>query len=203
MSQSGDNVNNRVSVSDSTSSNLLDQARDADSMAWNRIQELYGPLIRGWCQQAQIQEATIDDLVQEVLISVYGALDRFQRIARRGSFRNWLKRITQNKINDHYRRLRKVTRAIGGSDAVKLQQQVPERKNTSNATVNQADALVLLDTLQEQFSPQTWKAFFLVTFRDYTSVEAAKELEMTPNAVRLANGRVRRRLREELKFMVE
>ena len=56
---------------------------------------------------------------------------------------------------------------------------------------------MLVDRLEETFEPSTWQAFWLTTFENLNSAEAAQVLNITPAAVRLAKARVVRRIRRE------
>ena len=56
---------------------------------------------------------------------------------------------------------------------------------------------MLVDRLEETFEPSTWQAFWLTTFENLNSTEAAQVLNITPAAVRLAKARVMRRIRQE------
>lgn len=185
----------------STSCNLLNGARAKDQVAWRRLAERYEPMIRECCRSAGLQADLTDDIVQEVLFSVSSALGRYRPLLDRGSFRRWLSRIIENKIKDHFRRSQKHPTALGGTDAILRQQQIPDQVPSNESDWHQfsnakEDVMTTLEMIQDQFSVQTWRAFYLVTFCDYTSSEAASELKTTGNAVRLANGRVRSRLRE-------
>jgi len=187
---------------ESTSSKLLDDARRNDQQAWRHVVEEYGPLVRGLCRRAGLSELHTDDVLQEVLLAVYNALANFSRLYGRGSFRSWLRRITENKIHDHYRRERQ--QALVSASAMELLPQEDDREVTKDkdqlvpTLKSTADLHELLDSIRTEFSEQTWRAFALVTFRNFTSKEAADELQITANAVRLANGRVRRRLKRKL-----
>jgi len=188
---------------ESTRSSLLNQARVDDAGAWQRLIKLYGPLIRCWCSRRGLRDDAADDIVQEVLLSVSGALRRFRRGANRGSFRSWLRRITENKIHDHFRRCQHQPNAPGGSANIAQQLNIPAEhisNDTGSNPLNDASSEVMaaLESVRETISDQTWRAFVLVTFRDFSPVEAAAELKITSNAVRLANGRVRHRLRDIL-----
>ena len=188
---------------ESTRSSLLNGARADDADAWQRLTKLYGPLIRCWCRRRGLRDEAIDDIVQEVLLSVTGALGRFRRGARRGSFRGWLRRITENKIRDHFRRCQHQPNAPGGSANIAQQLNIPAEHisndpSSISLTHSSSDVMAALDSIRETISEQTWRAFVLVTFRDFSPTEAATELNITSNAVRLANGRVRHRLRDLL-----
>jgi len=60
-----------------------------------------------------------------------------------------------------------------------------------------------LKLIQEEFAPPTWKAFWAAVVERRPANAIAIELGITPNAVYLARGRVLRRLREELKGLVD
>ncbi|WP_197533916.1 RNA polymerase sigma factor [Symmachiella dynata] len=188
---------------ESTRSSLLNGARANDAVAWQRLTKLYGPLIYCWCRRRGLRDEVIEDIVQEVLLSVSGALVRFRRGANRGSFRSWLRRITENKIRDHFRRSQRQLNAPGGSANIAQQLNIPAEHISNDTDSNPQsdvsdDVMAALESVRKTISDQTWRAFVLVTFRDFTPAETAAELEMTCNAVRLANGRVRRRLRDIL-----
>ena len=54
------------------------------------------------------------------------------------------------------------------------------------------------DLIRAEFENRTWKAFWLCAVEHQSSGEVAKQLGMTPGAVRQAKYKVLRRLREEL-----
>lgn len=78
----------------------LCQSRDDD--AWQRIVELYTPLLLYWGRRLGLQEADVADLVQEVFAVLVEALPRFE--SRQGErFRGWLWTITINRHRERQR----------------------------------------------------------------------------------------------------
>jgi len=55
---------------------LLDRARAADPVAWQRIVNLHSPLVFSWMRRAGLNEADAADQLQEVWQSVSAALER-------------------------------------------------------------------------------------------------------------------------------
>ena len=53
-----------------TSQSLLERARDKDADAWQRIVDLYAPLVIHWCRRTPLASDDIDDLVQDIFLSV-------------------------------------------------------------------------------------------------------------------------------------
>lgn len=64
-----------------TSLILLNHLRSSpDSKIWNRLVELYAPLIRTWLRKYDVQDSDDDDLVQEVLLAVSKDLGKFDHV---------------------------------------------------------------------------------------------------------------------------
>src|SRR4051794_30089980 len=86
-----------------TSHCLLERARDSgDADAWQRLAEMYVPLIRRWLRPYMLQPADGDDLVQEVLATIARELPRFQVRNQPGSFRAWLRTITVHRLRTYW-----------------------------------------------------------------------------------------------------
>ena len=86
-----------------TSLSLLARARQsADSESWNRLVELYAPLIRGWLRSYGVSGADADDLVQEVLTVVSQELPKFNHNDRTGAFRSWLRKILVHRLQNYW-----------------------------------------------------------------------------------------------------
>jgi RNA polymerase sigma-70 factor (ECF subfamily) len=109
-----------------TSSSLLAQVRAADPSAWSRLVRLYGPMVYSWCRHAGLRAQDSSDIAQEVFQSVFTAMATFRRDRPGDSFRSWLKTITRNKIRDLWRRQQRQPAAIGGSDARRYIEAIPD-----------------------------------------------------------------------------
>ena len=71
-----------------TSLSLLDRAREApNDGSWDRLVNVYSPLLRGWLARLGVRPADADDLVQEILFAVSRDLKKFQHSGRNGAFR--------------------------------------------------------------------------------------------------------------------
>lgn len=68
-----------------TSLRFLARIREgADSDSWNKLVELYVPLMRKWLRSYEVTGADADDLVQEVLTAVFQELPKFTHNKRTG-----------------------------------------------------------------------------------------------------------------------
>ena len=184
------------------STTLLERARQNDPAAWQRIVKLFGPAVYQWCARHGLQKQEIEDVVQEVFLAVAEALPRFQATQPNG-FRAWLWTITANKIRDRFRRQRGHAVAAGGTDAnerVKaaaifeqsLDPQTPP-PNWPGLVIQHASELI-----RSQINEKTWEAFWQTTVEGRNATEVARDLKMTPAAVRKAKSRTLLQLRQVL-----
>jgi RNA polymerase sigma-70 factor (ECF subfamily) len=180
---------------------LLEKARSGeDRVAWERLVSLYEPLVRHWCRLAGLQEADAADVCQEVFKAVLQSLKGFQRSLNQGSFRGWLRRITQNKVRDLWRQKGSGDEGLGGSDAYRQFLEVPSLDNDASASAATEVGILYrraLELISRDFGERIWKAFWRVVIDGQRPRDVAGELNMTPNAVSLAKARVLGRLRQE------
>ncbi len=188
--------------SQATSLTLLQRAQARQPAAWERLVDLYAPLVLHWCRKSGLGDADAADVFQEVFRSVSEHLLEFRRDRAGDSFRGWLRTITRNKVLDHHRRRQRQPAASGGSDAQRLLLEVPdetgaETDETENALLTR-QLHQALDLIRPEVEEKTWTAFWMVQMDNREPREVAIELGMTPAAVRKARYRVLDRLREEL-----
>src|SRR3954452_3152176 len=99
------------------SPSLLLRVQANQAGAWERLVELYAPLVYHWCRRSQLGPEDTSDVFQEVFRAVAQHIREFRRDRPSDSFRGWLRIITQNKIRDHFRRVEHQPKAAGGTDA--------------------------------------------------------------------------------------
>jgi len=185
----------------STSSSLIVRARQGDDHAWRKIVRMYGPLVNYWLFRTGLSTADIDDVFQDVFISVAQGIEGFRKDRPGDTFRGWLRTIARTRVADFYRSHQKQVTAAGGSDAFLAMQQIPEpgdQNDAGEAVILHQIRMQALDTVRAEFAERTWQMFWQVTINGRPTRDVAEELGVTPSAVRLAKSRVLRRLREEL-----
>ncbi len=112
----------------SISSTLLEQIRARRPEAWQRLVDLYGPVVYRWCRQLGVARADAADVVQEVFAAVAAGAGRFRRETPEQSFGAWLRVVTRSKACDHFRRRRGLRDAEGGTDAQQRWLNLPEKE---------------------------------------------------------------------------
>src|SRR5262245_52060169 len=86
-----------------TRKSLLVRIRSGEPGAWEVFTTLYRPLMVGWLRRQGVPPSEIDDLVQEILLSVVRSLPQFDHSGRVGAFRAWLRSIACSRILDYWR----------------------------------------------------------------------------------------------------
>jgi RNA polymerase sigma-70 factor (ECF subfamily) len=179
----------------------LQRARSQDREAWQRLLDLYTPLVMYWCAHWGVRGQDAEDVLQEVLQAVAAGLASFSREHSGETFRGWLRGITRHKLLDHFRRESQRPVAPGGSEAhLRLQQFPGPDSSLPDAPDAELQALYrrALSVLQSEFETRTWQAFWRAAVDGQSPAEIAADMNMTPAAVRKAKSRVLRRLREEI-----
>src|SRR5947208_10506551 len=110
---------------DTRPSLLVRLSDPADAPAWEEFVEIYAPLIRRLAAHQGLQDADAEDLVQETLQAVAGAIDRYDPDPARGSFRGWLFRIARNLMVNLLAGQRRHPRGSGDSDVARLLEEQP------------------------------------------------------------------------------
>jgi len=190
------------SQSASTSHSLLNRVRMRDAEAWQRFAALYTPLVYAWARRGGLQESDAADIVQDVFHSVFAKIGDFQKDGQRSHFRGWLWAITRNRVRLFYRRRAPQAQAAGGSDAAHQLAQLPDlwQQEADPSTPNDQRALMrrALLLVKNDFADDTWQAFWRLAIEGHVAADIARELDLTPSAVRQAKYRVLCRLRDEL-----
>ena len=192
----------------STSISLLNRLqRTDDSTNWNRLVELYAPLLRVWLRKYDVQASDADDLVQEVLIAVSKELKSFDHSGRPGAFRSWLRTILTHRLRNFWRAEGRRPQARGDSDIERRLEQLEDPASELSEIWNRQHdrhvARQLLASTESSFEPSTWKAFFRVALEGARPDFVATELGISLNAVFIAKFRVLKRLRQEAEGLIE
>jgi RNA polymerase sigma-70 factor (ECF subfamily) len=185
---------------DSTSLSLLQRVKARDSQAWQRLVDLYGPVIYHWCRRAGLTAADAQDVAQEVFSAVFVNLSDFRRSRPDDSFRGWLWTVARSKIGDHFRSRRGRAQARGGTDAHQHLEQLPALPQTPPTPLSETDELLsrrVYELLRPQFEDRTWRAFWRLTVDRQSGPDVAGELGLSVQAAYRAKSRVLRRIREE------
>jgi len=192
----------------STSTSLLERVKSHDQEAWRRFVDLYGPLVYWWARQSGLSSEDAADVFQQVFTAVATHLPGFRRDRPDDTFLGWLRTITRNKIRDFYRRGQAQPMAQGGTHAKEILEQIPERlpeptADTSGPIEAGGVAHRAAEQVRASVEERTWHAFWHLAIEGRRAADVAEELGMNVRAVYESKYRVMRKLRQEMKNLIE
>lgn len=183
-----------------TRESLLLQVRDpANRIAWDEFVRIYRPVIVRTAIARGLQHADAQDLAQQVLMAVAGAVGAWERRDESTRFRHWLSRVTRNAILNALMR-RPQDQAVGGWSAEDLLRDVVDRDGVTTGLINAEVQKELYRRaariVSAEFRAESWQAFELSVSGEATIEEVAKKLGKSVGAVYTARSRIMFRLRE-------
>ena len=178
----------------------------ADPSEWDRLYELYAPLLNTWLRKYDVQPNDADDLIQQVLMAVSKDLKSFDHNGRPGAFRSWLRTILVYRLRNFWRARRRQP-SPGGRDVERQLRQLEDPGSELSRIWNQDHdrfvARQLMRLVEPSFAPSTWLAFYRVAIEGNRPDQVATELGISVNTVFIAKSRVLSRLRQEAEGLVE
>ena len=177
-------------ISQTTSPSLLGRATSGDEMAWQRMVQIYGPLVYSWARRTGLQPQDAADVTQETFATVSTRLPVFDSERSGATFRGWLWTITRNKAADLVRRGQSQPGARGGSTNLANLNAVAitdasfsddaTAYPTTEITADQQEIVRrALAILRSDFEPTTWQAFWRTVIDGCTPDEVAAELSLS------------------------
>ncbi len=188
-----------------TRASLLVQLRDgANQAAWQEFVGLYGPVVYGFARKRGLQDADAADVMQDVLRSVSGAMNRLDYDRSQGTFRGWLFTVTRNKVFNFLSARKIRPRAAGDSGTNRLLNEEPDGNDGNEIwelEYQRRLAALAMDRIKHEFQPNTWQAFWLTAVEGVAAAEAGQQVGLSPGAVYVAKSRVLARLKTEVQAL--
>lgn len=186
----------------STSLSLIDRLKEShqNAKAWDRFVRLYTPLLCYWSSKMGLREEEAQDVVQEVLVLLLHKIREFVHDGR--TFRGWLRTILKNKCRDYLRKRSRTPYPMGLDVGSRLET-ADDVALLTDAEYQGFIARQALRLIQTEFEESTWRACWLTLIDGLSAQAAAKQLQISVNAVFVARSRVLGRLREEFAGLLE
>ncbi len=187
-----------------TSPSLILRVRESnDSGSWETFEAVYSPVVRAYCRRRGIQEADIDDLVQEVMTSVAKAIRNFDYDPSRGKFRSWFGTITANRV--------KTFLSLRSTRNRHLQHSAEKAIHFSDSIIESDWDLVFCQEVLRaacnricpRFENETWSCFEKTWLANRPALEVASELGLPIHTVYVNKSRVLKQLEQEVRMLAE
>jgi RNA polymerase sigma-70 factor (ECF subfamily) len=159
---------------------LVARARRGDESAFGALYDRYARVVHGLLL-ARVPRDEVDDLVQEVFLTVWHRLDGLREPA---AFGGWLTMIARNRAADFHRR---------GAEAVEL----PATLAAHDATSERVEALAVLAVVRSL--PEAYRETLVLRLVEgLTGAEIAERTGLTAASVRVNLHRGMKLLRRKL-----
>lgn len=168
-----------------------------DELSWHEFHKRYGVPLYRYARRNGVTHNDAEDIVQELEMSFFRAVDGFRYDRRRGRFRGYLLTSVARIIRKF--RARGLTReamvdpvdltefvVAGGDDAT-------QRDDARLSRLRET-----MTSVQHEFHPTTLEAFRRYAIAGESAAETARLLGMDVSSVYQAKSRVLKRLREQL-----
>lgn len=175
----------------STSASVLEQSLKGRPRAFDRLHELYAPLVFQWARRG-LQAEDAFDVCQEVFHAVHEKLGQYDSTKQR--FRAWLWTITRNQIIDLARRKKRYREFIEELQDIALS--APAEANSSN--VPGLVAKQALDILESELTGKMREVAIATLIEGRTAGSVAEDYQTTRAFVYSAKSRALALLRQLL-----
>jgi RNA polymerase sigma-70 factor (ECF subfamily) len=175
--------------------------QDNQEQAWNDFVQQYGPMIAAWCLRHSLGESEAADVTQTVLLKLIEVMRKSKYDPNKGSFRSWLKTVTNNAVRDM---MRSRNRPGSHPTARHLLHNLedPQALDDLNQCVDAECRQMMLREAERRVRARvrdfTWQAFELTAVQQRSPSEVAKLLDMRVAEVYVAKSRVIKMLNEEV-----
>jgi RNA polymerase sigma factor (sigma-70 family) len=189
-----------MSQADSTHLTFLLRLRDrADKLSWQEFHERYGQLLYRYARGRGASHADAEDVVQEVEMYLFKAINDFEYDARKGRFRTYLRSAVVHALG---RRASKQAGQPAALDPQTLDYVSSEKEASADARWEREWQLHRLrwamQSIAGEFEPLTLRAFEMHVLGGRPVAETAGELGLSKASVYQARSRILKRLREQL-----
>lgn len=187
-----------------TRQSLLLELGQRSNGAWEEFLKVYENALVRFCKAKGLQEADVQDVLQDVLTAVLKRIPTWDSDSTKGSFRGWLFRVARNISIDAINLRAKKTTASGSSQVVRMLSELPEEHPTETSFEIEYQRS-LFDWASRQVKSEvreiTWQSFCLTAIEGHKAEKVAADLGIAVGSVYTAKCRVVARIREKIAKM--
>lgn len=188
-----------MEIPSTITSSLLEGIRSNQQDAWNRMVNLYFPLVYSWCRKAGLKPEDSSDICQNVFKGVSQGIGNFTREKPADTFTGWLRTITKRRIFD-FRKKNHNQPATYQGDIHSVPDNIEEEVATEGSD---QDYFVLLrgvlETIKKGFEEKTWNIFWRYVVEEIPLEDVIKEFNVNANSVYLAKSRILKKIQTSLR----
>lgn len=182
-----------------------------DHESWRTFFDLYWRLIYNTARRAGLDDASAQDIVQETVICVARKMPGFQYDPERGTFKQWLLRITRRRIVDH---LRKAYRQPPKAAITPEMLEEDEAEAIVDGTTDQIAMAwdeewgrmlfeAAVARVRREANPRNFQVFDYCVLKGWPAAKVASTLSLNAAQVYLAKHRVSQAVKRAVRHLAE
>jgi|WetSurMetagenome_2_1015567.scaffolds.fasta_scaffold82303_2 RNA polymerase sigma factor (sigma-70 family) len=181
----------------STRITLLRRVKDPDdAAAWREFHALYAPLLFRYARARGLSVADAEEVRDQCLATLSRAMAKFDYDRDKGRFRNWLRRIVNNRVANFVRVHRE--RIAESHEARALPDPQPSPDDLWEREWRYQHLLHCVEQVRDVVSERSYCAFRMLLVDECPVSEVCARLDMNANQVYVAKSRVLQRVRRKL-----
>ncbi len=174
-------------------SSLMGLAQEGDKQAYSQVFQKITPLLRSFIAQKIRNHDDIEDIVQEILISIHKASHTYDS---NRPFEVWMYTIARYRLNDH---LRTYYKDESLKDKILIEASSNSETYIANDNVTEdIDSNEYIANLLEELPEKQRTIVTMMKIEGYTAKETAERVNMSESAVKVAAHRVYKDLAKKL-----
>lgn len=174
---------------------ILNNILNVDDVSWNEFYDFYSPLIHLRGKSRGLSQTECEELVQDVMMSFFKGLKKFQYDPSKGRFRSFFKTIIDRRAIDIMRGRKKKTISMDES----MKDSLPSDENIEDQWESEWKKRIFeaaVEKVKHDSSEQTFKVFESCVLNGEKPKDVAKKLKMSVNSVYFAKHRVMVKLKQ-------
>jgi RNA polymerase sigma factor (sigma-70 family) len=196
-----------------TRHSLLSRLKDSnDQESWKHFFDTYWKLIYTTAIRAGLNSAEAEDVVQETVMSVFKSIPKFEYDNKRGSFKTWLLRLTQWRIQDQFRKRQRDIKphyrsAETGTDTATVERVIdPVGSKLEEMWDEEFEANLLqaaAERVKKKVDPKQYQIFDLYVTKKWPVSKVASTLQINSAQVYLIKHRIGSLIKKEVNYLRE
>src|SRR5262245_52826831 len=180
---------------------LLSRLRNLDDQdSWRTFFELYWRLLYNVARRSGLDDSGAQEIVQDTVIAVARKMPEFRYDPARGTFRQWLLRITRRRITDHLRRIYRQPQVVElAPETLEAEEEcagaITDRSASAfeavwNEEWERSTFAAALDRVRAEINPRHFQVFDYCVLQEWPAAKVAATLGLNAAQVYLAKHRV-------------
>lgn len=178
-----------------TRKSLIERVLDGDEESWDTFYASYSRLIYAIGDRSGLPPDDCQDLIQDVMRTIFNNKERFRYDSNAGKFRSYLTGIVKHKVGDFYR-----SHANGTVDShLEMENEPEDPSNRLDAVCDEEWKSHLLNValmeLRQKVEPETFDAFQMYVLQELEPRVVANALSISESSVYVYKNRCVKHLR--------